>query len=277
MNVGHDGYTDHQEKRFTITGTTATLRLATFDGNVEVRSWEKAEVLVQVELRGNDKEAVTKIEVNATQKGDSIEIDTRNLTKGTFVGIGYYVSPSAKLIASVPRNTNLTIRTGDGNIVVERVLGKAEIHTGDGSIRLAETAGEVLAETDDGNIQIDEVAGRVEIRTTDGSIQLSGTPTRLRARSDDGTVKMRIRSGASMTDDWMVDTADGSVSMELPDGFAAEIEADPGSDGRVRNDLSLNNVTGGTREKRTLRGTLGTGGKHLVIKTGDGTIHLTRY
>jgi hypothetical protein len=80
-----------------------------------------------------------------------------------------------------------------------------------------------------------------------------------------------------MTDDWMVDTGDGPISLELPDGFAAEIEADPGSDGRVRNDLVLANVTGGTRDKRILKGTLGSGGKRLVIHTGDGTIHLTRY
>ena len=53
-----------------------------------------------------------------------------------------------------------------------------------------------------------------------------------------------------MTGDWMVTTGDGSISVELPDGFDAEIEADPGSDGRVRNDLKLVNVTGGTRDQR---------------------------
>ena len=277
MSVGHEGYVERVDKRFAITVAIPTVRLTTFDGTIEVRSWDKAEVLVQVELRGNDKEAVSKIEVNAAQKDDAIEIDTRNTTKGGFTGIGYYVSPSAKLIASVPRNTNLVIRTSDGGVVVERVNGRAEIRTGDGMIRLTETTGEILAETRDGNIRIDDVSGRVECRTNDGSIQLSGTPTRLRARSDDGSVALRFRTGATMTDDWMVDTGDGSVSVELPEGFAAEIEADPGSDGRVRNDLGLANVVGGTREKRSLKGSLGTGGRKLLIRTGDGTIHLTRY
>jgi hypothetical protein len=277
MSVGHDGYVEHVEKRFALTAPTADLRLTTFDGAVEVRSWDHAEVLVQVELRGNDKDAVSKIEVNTTRKGDAIEVEARNTAKGGFTGIGYFVSPSAKLIASVPRNTNLTIRTSDGAVVVERVTGRTEIHTGDGAIRLTETAGELLAETNDGNIQIDDVSGRVELRTNDGSIHLSGTPGRLRARSGDGSMALRIRSGAAMTDDWMIDTGDGPVSLELPDGFSADIEADPGSDGRVRNDLDLTNVAGGTRDKRALRGTLGQGGKKLVIHTGDGTIHLTKY
>jgi hypothetical protein len=277
VSVGHDGYVERVDKRFAVTSSVATLRLSTFDGSIEVRSWDNPEVLVQVELRGNDKQAVSKIEINTTQKDDVIEVSTRNPAKTSFTGIGYYVSPSAKLIASVPRNTNLTIRTSDGNVVIERVNGRAEIRTGDGSIRLTETTGELLAETTDGNIQIDDCSGRIEIRTNDGSIRLSGTPTKLRARSDDGNVAFRIRTGATMTEDWMIDTGDGSISLELPEGFAAEIEADPGSDGRVRNDLTLANVTGGTREKRALKGSLGAGGRKLLIKTGDGTIHLTRY
>ena len=276
VSVGHDGYVERVDKRFAVTAAVANVRLSTFEGNIEVRSWDKAEVLVQVEVRGNDKEAVGKIEITTAQKDDGIEVSTRNTAKTGFTGIGYYVSPSAKLIANVPRNSNLVIRTSDGNVIVERVSGRAEIRTSDGAIRLTETTGELLAETSDGNIQIDDCAGRVEIRTNDGSIRLSGTPTRLRARSDDGSVALRIRTGATMMEDWMIDTGDGSISLELPEGFAAEIEADPGS-GRVRNDLGLANVVGGTRDKRPLKGSLGSGGKRLLVKTHDGTIHLTRY
>jgi hypothetical protein len=80
-----------------------------------------------------------------------------------------------------------------------------------------------------------------------------------------------------MTDDWLVTTGDGSISVELPDGFNAEIEADPGSDGRTRNDLALINVSGGTREQRLLRGRSGSGGHLFRLRTGDGTIRLTKY
>jgi hypothetical protein len=45
----------------------------------------------------------------------------------------------------------------------------------------------------------------------------------------------------------------------------------------VRNDLKLANVVGGDREKRMLTGALGEGGKHLTIRTADGTIRLTNY
>ena len=160
---------------------------------------------------------------------------------------------------------------------MERVTGRLELRTSDGSIRALETAGELLAESGDGTIQLDEVGGRIEARTNDGSLRVTGTPASLRARSGDGSVVLRIRRGAVMSEDWLVTTEDGSVSVELPDGFNADIEADPGSDGRARSDLTLVNVSGGTRNERVLRGRLGQGGHRLLLRTGDGTIKLTNY
>jgi Putative adhesin len=276
VSVDHEGVIEREEKRFTVE-KTPELHLYTFDGAVEVRSWDRPEVVVHIEKRGQDKDVVSKIEVLSTQKGDRLEVDARHSGRTTFVGIGVYRSPSARLIASVPRNTNLVIRTGDGSVVVERINGHAEIRTGDGSIRVTETEGDLLAETSDGSIQIEDVTGRIEARTGDGSIRLSGMPTSLRARTGDGSVALRIRTGATMAEDWMVATGDGSVSVELPQGFSAEVEADPGSGGRVRNDLTLTSQAGGTREARTLRGVLGQGGHRFTLRTGDGTIRLTHY
>jgi len=277
VSVDREGHIQHIEKRFAVGTAPADVRLDTFDGAVEVRSWDRPEVLIQIDVRGQDKEALAKIEVIAQQKGNTIEVEVRHPDRRTFVGVGFFVSTSAKLIASVPRNVNLNIRTGDGAVMVERVTGRLDIQTQDGSIRATETGGELLAETRDGGIHIEDVTGRVEARTGDGSVRISGTPGSVRARSGDGSMVLRIRGGAAMTGDWMVDTGDGSVSVELPDGFAALIEADPGSGGRVRSDLKLEKVVGGTREKRTLTGALGQGGRRLTIRTGDGTIRLTNY
>ena len=276
VNVDHEGTIERVEKRFTVE-KIAELHLYTFDGAIEVRSWDRPEVVVQIEKRGQDKDAVAKIEILSEQKDNKILVEARHTARTGFVGFGVYHSPSARLIASVPRNTNLVLRTGDGGVIVERVNGRTEIKTSDGTIRASEISGELLAETSDGSIQIEDVTGRVEARTGDGSIRLTGTPSVLRVRSGDGSIALRIRNGAAMLEDWMVATSDGSVSIELPDGFDAEIEAEPGSGDRVRNDLTLTSQTGGTRDARTLKGTLGDGGKRLTLRTGDGTIRLTNY
>jgi hypothetical protein len=277
VNVNHEGYLEREEKRFPAE-SLVSVHLYTFDGQVEVRAWDRPEVLIEVEKRGRDKDAVSKIQVLGDRAGQRIQVEARHAGGRTvFVGFGSNRSPSARLIANVPRKTNLVVRSGDGSILVERIEGRLELRTDDGSIRAIETRGELLAESSDGGIQLEEVAGRVEARTGDGTVRISGSPSVVRARSGDGSMVLRIRNGTVMTEDWMVATSDGSVSVELPDGFNAEIEADPGSDGRARSDLTLVNASGGTREHRTLRGRLGTGGRLFVLRTGDGTIRLTNY
>jgi Putative adhesin len=275
INIDQEGYIAREEKRFPA-ATVVDLHLYTFDGGVEVRSWDKPEIVVEVEKRGQDQEAISKIQILAERTGNRIQIEARHPGNRSFA-IGRFTSPSARFLVTVPRKTNLVIRSGDGSIVVERVSGRHELRTSDGGIRTLETTGELLAESGDGTIQLEEAGGRIEARTLDGSLRVTGTPTSLRARSGDGSVVLRIRRGAVMSEDWVVTTEDGPVSVELPDGFSADIEADPGSDGRARSDLTLVNVSGGTRTERILRGRLGQGGHRLLIRTGDGTIKLTNY
>lgn len=277
VNIDHEGHIEREEKRFPAE-MTIDLHLYTFDGGVEVRSWDRAEIVVEIEKRGQDRDAVAKIQVIAERSGNRIQLEARHPGgRNVFVGIGSFRSPSARFIVSVPRRTNLVVRSGDGSVLVERVEGRLELRTADGSIRAVETSGDLLAESGDGGITLDEVTGRVEARTGDGSVRITGTPSVLRARSGDGSIVLRLRRGAKMAEDWMAATDDGSVSVELPESFNAEIEADPGSDGRARSDLALINATGGTREQRTLRGRLGEGGHRFVLRTGDGTIRLTPY
>jgi hypothetical protein len=276
VNVDNRGYIEHEQKRVDAAGV-ADLRLETFDGNIEVRSWDRPEIVVDVEKRGADRAAVERIEVSMNRSGNRVELIATQSGQTRGFGFGRLMSPSAKLVANVPRKLDLAIKSGDGTLLVERIDGRLDLRTGNGRVRAIGTTGELLAETNDGTIELEDVAGRVEARTGDGSLRVSGTPSVLRAQSEDGSVVLHIRSGAVMTEDWLVSTGDGSISAELPDGFNADIEADPGSDGHARSEISLVNVSGGTHSERTLRGRVGDGGHVFRLRTGDGTIRLTKY
>lgn len=277
VNIDQEAHIQREEKRFPAEGKVEVV-LYTFDGSVQLRSWDRPEVLVQIEKRGHDAEAVAEIEVMAEQTGNRISVEARRPgRRNVFIGIGSFTSTSARFVANVPRDSDVVVRTGDGSILAERLDGRLELRSDDGGIRVLEASGGLLAETDDGSITLEEVSGRIEARTGDGSVRLTGTPSELRVRSGDGQVSLRIRDGAAMVADWMVATADGSVSLELPDDFAAFIEADPGSDGRVRNELELADLTGGTRDQRRLEGRLGEARYRITLRTGDGTIRLRRY
>lgn len=276
VNVDNQGYIERDDKRYVVDGV-ATLHLSTFDGVIEIRGWDRNEIEVGIEKRAQDKDIVDRIQVTAEQKGDVINVDVRYSGSTRYIGIGVFTSPRARLIVNAPRRVNVIARTGDGSIVVDRLDGRIELKTADGSVRATETAGSLFIESGDGSIRIEDVAGVVEARTDDGTIRVSGSPSSLRVRSGDGSVVLRIRRGAVMTDDWLVTTRDGSIVAELPEGFNALIEAEPGSGDRARSDLQLTDQVGGTREQRTLRGRLGAGGKLLTLRTGDGSIRLTNY
>jgi Toastrack DUF4097 len=273
INVDQSGYIEHEQKRFPAP-TTVELHLTTFDGPIEVRAWDQPEVSVDVEKRGPDRETVAAIEVTATRTGNRIDVEAKHPGHGVFLSFGLFTSPRAKMVANVPRETNLVVRSDDGSVTAERVTGTVSLRTSDGAIRATGLSGKVTVQSGDGSVQLDDCGGQIDARTDDGSLRVTGVPALLHAKSGDGSIVIRVDHGAAMTGDWLVETEDGSISVDLPEGLDADVEADPGSDGHVRSSLALSNRSGGTRDDPTLRGRLGQGGHRLVLRTSDGTIRL---
>ena len=248
-------YVERDEKHFAVSGKP-DVALATFDGSIEVRPWDKADVQVVIEKRGRDRDAVAAIEVKAEQHGDRIEI-TVTEPKRDHAGFIFHVSRSARLIVSVPAASDVAAKSGDGSIDIERVAGHVQLRSGDGSIR-----GRMLG-------------GDVEANTGDGSIKLDGKLTSVRVHTGDGSVTIRADAGSSPGADWDITTGDGSVTLEVPDGFGAELDAHTGDGGIHVRDVMISNVTGNIG-KNTVRGRLGDGGKAVRVRTGDGSITLKR-
>jgi DUF4097 and DUF4098 domain-containing protein YvlB len=247
-------YVERDEKHFAVSGKP-DVALATFDGSIEIRPWDKADVQVVVEKRGRDKDDVAAIEVKAEQHGDRIEV-TVTEPKRDHGGFIFHVNRSAKLIVSVPESSDVSAKSGDGSIDIERVAGHVQLRSGDGSIRGRMLGGDVEANTGDGSIRLD---GKLSVRVHTG----------------DGSVTIHADSGSSPGADWDIVTGDGSVTLEVPDGFGAEVDAHTGDGGIHMRDLTLSNVTGNIG-KNSLRGRLGDGGRSLRVRTGDGSITLKR-
>ena len=248
-------YVERDEKHFGVTGKP-DVTLATFDGSIEIRPWDKSDVQVIVEKRGRDKDDVAEIEVKAEQNGNHIEISITEPKRDRGFNLHFH-NRSAKLIVSVPAASDVAARSGDGSIDVERVTGHVQLRSGDGSIR-----GRMLG-------------GDVEANTGDGSISLDGKLSSLRVRTGDGSVTIHADPGSFPAADWDIVTGDGSVTLEVPDGFGAELDAHTGDGGIHTRDLTLTNVTRNTR-KNSLRGRLGDGGRAVRVRTGDGSITLKR-
>ena len=248
-------YVERDEQHFAVSGKP-DVALTTFDGSIEIRPWDKADVQVVIEKRGRDHDDVAAIEVKTEQHGNRIEISVVEPKQDRGFNLHFH-NRSARLIVSVPASSDIAAKSGDGSIDIESVTGHVQLRSGDGSIR-----GRMLG-------------GDVEADTGDGSIKLNGKLTGLRVHTGDGSVTIHADTGSSPGADWDIVTGDGSVTLEVPDGFGAEIDAHTGDGGIRMRDITLSNVTGNIG-KNSLRGRLGNGGHALRVRTGDGSITLRR-
>jgi len=277
--VDSEGHINREEKRFTVSGTPE-LHLTTYDGPIEIHSGEDTKVVVvEIEKRGPTKEALETVRVDTKQDGNRIDVEVRKPEHEViFFGIGH-MTPSAKLIVTMPREGNIVAKSGDGSIRVDRVRGHLQLRTGDGSVRGSEIAGDVTVSTGDGSVTLDSSEGDLDVDTGDGSVRVEGKLTGVKLHTGDGSVTLRAESGSTMKDDWSITTGDGGVVVDLPSSFGAELDAHS-SGGSIRSEFRTEGESedrdSSDRESRrhTLRGKIGAGGKTLKIRTGDGSIRL---
>jgi DUF4097 and DUF4098 domain-containing protein YvlB len=235
-------------------------------------------VLVEVEKRGPDQATVDKIQVNASQNGNTITLEVSKPSPLT--ATSFQRSPSASLVVSVPLQTAITARSGDGSITIRRVNGKVDLDTDDGSVRVENVKGDLIVRTGDGSVRAREIDGRAKVNTGDGSIGIDGVFTGLQVETRDGSIEVTARAGSAIESEWSVTTGDGSIRMEVPEGFSADLDAQS-ADGRVRVDkLTDQDPAPAAREddaRGSARGKLGAGGKPLKLRSGSGSITIKNW
>ena len=287
VNLNTEGLSARETRTFKVAGLPE-IDLDTFDGAIEIHSWDKAEVEVEIEKRAMEQSLIDQIKVEATQQGDKIVLKVTGPSRTDFGGltIGVHISPTARLRVVVPRASNIVARSGDGAIRAEALDGKIVLNTVDGSVTATRLSGDINVRSGDGSIRLDKITGRIDLETDDGSIGFEGKPSILHLKTGDGSVRAQIDVETVMTDNWDVTTGDGSITLTLPSAFNAELDAET-SDGAVRSSHPL--LAEGRDERRSgegsddrrerrrvLRAKMGDGGKSLKVRTGDGTIRIER-
>ena len=287
VNLNTEGLSAREVKTFKVTGHPEVV-LDTFDGSIELHSWDRNEIEVEVEKRAMEQVLLDEIKIDARQDGDKIVVKVTGPSRADRRGvmIGMHISPTARLRVAVPKNANINAMSGDGSIRAEAIEGTIVLRTSDGSIVGNRLGGDIQMRSGDGSIRIENATGKLDLETDDGSVGVDARPSVLHLRTGDGSVRVALESETVMTDNWDITTSDGSVVLTLPGLFNAELDAET-SDGSVRtNHPLLDDDRGESREgegrderrerRRTLRSKMGDGGKILKIRSGDGTIRIDR-
>jgi len=239
---------DEWNKRFAVTGK-AELRVVTSDGDVTLRGGEGKSIEARVTTTGW-RIGPDEVRVIDYQTGDRVELEVR--LPHYHWNLGHR---SVRIDLTVPREIDLEIRTGDGNIATEGVKGETRLSTGDG------------------NIHTELLEGGLDASSGDGNLTVNGRFGRLHLKSGDGRIDARVAAGSKMTEDWSVHSGDGDVTVRLPGNFSADLSLHTG-DGHIHLDFPLT-VSGSMRES-DIRGKMNGGGMNFTIHTGDGSIHVEK-
>ena len=131
------------------------------------------------------------------------------------------------------------LRTGMGDVAVERAAGDAEVSTGSGSLRVDRIDGAAVVKNSNGDIWIGEVAGSLRVNTANGRISVGRACETVAAKSANGDV--RLGEVAHGTVD--AQTAMGKVDIGIRDGVAAWLDLNTRF-GNVRNELDAGGQPG---------------------------------
>ncbi|MEO7998580.1 MAG: DUF4097 family beta strand repeat-containing protein [Gemmatimonadaceae bacterium] len=126
--------------------------------------------------------------------------------------------------------------------------------------------------TVNGGIEVSGVSNEVDAVTVNGSIEARSSGGPVRGRTVNGSITIGMGSLRS-SEDLEYETVNGSVTLELPSNFGAQLELST-VNGRVNTDFPITVV--GTLSPRKLRGTVGNGSSHIRATTVNGSVTLRR-
>jgi len=244
------GTPEEWTKTFTITDRP-DLRVETSDANIHVDTWDQKTIEVRVVSQkwGFGQGG---LQVVDRQNGDAVEIEVRFPHTTHILSVG---SRRVEIEVRMPRE------------------GKARLHTGDGEIRVTGLKGDLDVETGDGHETFEGIEGNLRAHSGDGRIEARGRFDSLQLHTGDGRIEAEALSGSTVGSGWELRTGDGSVKLDLPETFAADMELHT-SDGHVTLDMPV--TVQGRYDSNRIDGKLNGGGGPLRIETGDGSIHIGR-
>ncbi len=269
------------EKTMSLTpGRPASLEFRDSDGDVTFTVGESSSVAIKVRKETDIRDAerarrrLDEITVEVTQNGNEVRIEIR-YPHHPFDFSSLFHNENVRVRSEVvlPRDCRLSAVTSDGDIRATGMAGDVSLRTSDGNIFLAQAEGRLTVATSDGDLTLREVKGTLEARASDGDIDASGVFDRLTLAASDGNITARVQPGSRPSSDWEVRTSDGDIDLFLAPEMSAELWVRTG-DGSITSDLPV--TVQGKAGKHSLRGTLGSGGALVTVRTSDGDIKLGR-
>jgi DUF4097 and DUF4098 domain-containing protein YvlB len=259
---------DDWSKTYPISGH-ADLHVETDDGAVTITPSDQKEISVHVMT--SRYKIGDEVKIQESQNGDSVQVSV----KLPHFNWGFWGSHggSLRVEVRVPREANLDVHTGDGNVNSGAVTGRIHIDTGDGNIDANGIKGDILMHTGDGHIQASDLDGTLKVDTGDGHVTIGGRFDALDVRTGDGNIDASAANGSKIAGGWTLHSGDGRINLRVPGDLSADLDAHTG-DGSITVDLPV--TVAGSLSHSSVHGKLNGGGGTLRLTSGDGSIHVEK-
>lgn len=195
-------------------GERLVMRLET-GGSIRIVGWDRDALAVEAEFDGEHADRVD-FEVQRTADGVRISSD--------WTGSGRDRHAGGRVHVQLPRQFDLDLETGGGEIEIEGVEGRIRGETMGGELRLRELAGEIDLETMGGNIRLSDSDVDGSLETMGGNVVLRNVTGDVEAATMGGNVEYdNVRSAGRRCREVKISTMGGNI--EAPDaGCGADLE-----------------------------------------------------
>lgn len=126
----------------------------------------------------------------------------------------------------------LNLRTGIGDITVERATKHAELTAGSGEIRVRELGDSAVIKNSNGDTWVGSAAGDLRLHAANGDIAVDRSQASVGAKSANGDVRL----GEAVRGTVVLESKLGDVEVGIPEGTAAWLDV-RSTAGRVHNSL----------------------------------------
>ncbi|MGC4037968.1 MAG: DUF4097 family beta strand repeat-containing protein [Chitinophagaceae bacterium] len=285
------------------------IDVSTSHGNVTVTKVQSSDARVEVYIHGNNgmgDEKLSKEEIQSRLNDFyELEVSVSNHQLTAFAKNKYNdmnwkkaLSISFKIYTAEEASTD--IKTSHGDIDLDGMTGKQDLSTSHGNIHAEKIKGSVRGGTSHGDVYVSNITegvdigtshgnvsagncdGTIHLTTSNGDVKLDHLKGKVNAQTshgniDGGSITGEIAAVTSHGDIGLKDldasvetsTSHGNITLQLPKGKGMNIDLQ----GKRINVDKLENFSG-SKEERSLKGTLNGGGMIVKAETSKGNVNL---
>ena len=248
------GPTETRVDSFSVNGT-ATLVVNSDNGWIKVNTGTDDEVRIQATLRGIDR-----IDYEVSRDGNTITV-LAEIDQGWFIS-----NVGVDITITAPVNTDVELETSNGAIELNGIEGTGTLRTSNGEIVLENVKGDFEGRTSNGKIEVDTLEGTAFLRTSNGGLDLQEVIGEVDAETSNGGISY---SGDMIPGgDNRLITSNGNVDVELMGTRSIKLDAST-NNGDVTSELP---ITATTTSDDHLVGTIGDGEADLYIESSNGDV-----